>query len=142
MVTLTIGGLVNDSREPESIVRVGGWVWVQYMTEGGEVDNNLALAVAILRYKSGSSAVALLWGKIAEAGWDGGPQRVVCTDDCQVVDKESIGGGVIEPEKSGRILTENSVGAKFSLDRYHVSSNSNGNLEVSDSTTLITHSAY
>ena len=142
MVTLTIGGLVNDSREPESIVRVGGWVWVQYVTEGGDVDNNLALAVAILRYKSGSFAVALLWGKITEVGWDGGPQRVVCTDDCQVVDKESIGGGVIEPEKSGRILTENSVGAKFSLDRYHVSSNSNGNLEVSDSTTLITHSAY
>ena len=142
MVTLTIGGLVNDSREPESIVRVGGWVWVQYMTEGGEVDNNLALAVAILRYKSGSFAVALLWGKITEVGWDGGPQHVVCTDDCQVVDKESIGGGVIEPEKSGRILTENSVGAKFSLDRYHVSSDSYGNLEVSDSTTLITHSAY
>jgi len=142
MVTLTIGGLVNDSKEPESIIRVGGWVWVQYVTEGGEVDNNLALAVAILRYKSGSFAVALLWGKITEAGWDGGPQRVVCTDDCQVVDKESIGGGVIEPEKSGRILTENSVGAKFSLDRYHVSSDSYGNLEVSDPTTLITHSAY
>ena len=142
MVTLTIGGLVNDSREPESIVRVGGWVWVQYVTEGGDVDNNLALAVAILRYKSGSFAVALLWGKITEVGWDGGPQHVVCTDDCQVVDKESIGGGVIEPEKSGRILTENSVGAKFSLDRYHVSSDSYGNLEVSDSTTLITHSAY
>ena len=142
MVTLTIGGLVNDSREPESIVRVGGWVWVQYVTEGGDVDNNLALAVAILRYKSGSFAVALLWGKITEVGWDGGPQRVVCTDDCQVVDKESIGGGVIEPEKSGRILTENSVGAKFSLDRYHVSSDSYGNLEVSDSTPLNTHSAY
>ena len=142
MVTLTIGGLVNDSKEPESIIRVGGWVWVQYVTDGGEVDNNLALAVAILRYKSGSFAVAVLWGKITEAGWDGGPQRVVCTDDCQVVDKESIGGGVIEPEKSGRILTENSVGAKFSLDRYHVSSDSYGNLEVSDPTTLITHSAY
>ena len=142
MVTLTIGGLVNDSREPESIVRVGGWVWVQYVTEGGEVDNNLALAVAILRYKNGSFAVALLWGKITKAGWDGGPQRVVCTDECQVVDKESIGGGVIELEKSGRILMENSVGAKFSLDRYHVLSDSYGNLEVSDSTTLITHSAY
>lgn len=134
--------LVNTSKEPESVIRVGGWVWVQYVTEDGEVDNNLALVVAILRYKSGSSAVALLWGKITEAGWNGGPQRVVCTDDCQVVDKESIGGGVIEPEKYGRILTENSVGAKFSLDRYHVSSDSNGNLEVSDSTTLITHSAY
>lgn len=117
-------------------------MWVQYVTEDGEVDNNLALAVAILRYKSGSSAVALLWGKIMQAGWNEGPQRVVCTDDCQVVDKESIGGGVIEPEKSGRILTENSVGAKFSLDRYHVSSDLYGNLEVSDSTTLITHSAY
>ena len=117
-------------------------MWVQYVTEGGDVDNNLALAVAILRYKSGSSAVALLWGQITEAGWDGGPQRIVCTDDCQVVDKESIGGGVIEREKSGRILTENSVGAKFSLDRYHVSSGSYGNLEVSDSTTLITQSAY
>ena len=117
-------------------------MWVQYVTEGGDVDNNLALAVAILRYKSGSFAVALLWGKITGVGWDGGPQRVVCTDDCQVVDKESIGGGVIEPEESGRILTENSVGAKFSLDRYHVSSDSYGNLEVSDSTTLITHSAY
>jgi hypothetical protein len=142
MVTLMIGTLVNNSKEPERIIRVGGWVWVQYVTEGGEVDNNLALAVAILRYKSGSFAVALLWGKITEAGWDGGPQRVVCTDDCQVVDKESIGGGVIEPEESGRILTENSVGAKFSLDRYHVSSDSYGNLEVSDSTTLFTHSAY
>jgi hypothetical protein len=142
MVTLMIGTLVNNSKEPERIIRVGGWVWVQYVTEGGEVDNNLALVVAILRYKSGSSAVALLWGKITEAGWDGGPQRVVCTDDCQVVDKESIGGGVIEPEKSGRILTENSVGAKFSLDRYHVFSDSYGNLEVSDSTTPITRSAY
>jgi hypothetical protein len=117
-------------------------VWVQYVTESGEVDNNLALAVAILRYKSGSFAVALLWGKITQAGWDGGPQRVVCTDDCQVVDKESIGGRVIEPEKSGRILTENSVGVKFSLDRYHVSSDSYRDLEVSNSTTLITHSAY
>ena len=117
-------------------------MWVQYVTEGGEVDNNLALAAAILRYKGGSFAVALLWGKITEAGWDGGPQRVVCTDDCQVVDKESIGGRVIEPEKSGRILTENSVGAEFSLDRYHVSSDSCENLEVSDSTTPITHSAY
>jgi hypothetical protein len=28
------------------------------------------------------------------------------------------------------------VGAKFSLDRYHVSSNSHGGLEVSDSTTF------
>ena len=137
-----IGGLVNNSKEPESIIRVGGWVWVQYVTEDGEVDNNLALVVAILRYKSVSSAVALLWGKTTEAGWDGGPQRVVCTDDCQVVDKESIGGRVIEPEKSGRILTENSVGAKFSLDRYHVSSDSYGNLKVSDSITLIIHSAY
>lgn len=117
-------------------------MWVQYVTEDGEVDNNLALVVAILRYNSGSSAAALLWGKITEAGWDGGPQRVVCTDDCQVVDKESIGGGVIEPEECGRILTENSVGAKFSLDRYHVSSDSCENLEVSDSTTPITHSAY
>ena len=117
-------------------------MWVQYVTEDGEVDNNLALVVAILRYKSGSSAVALFWGKITEAGWDGGPQRVVCTDDCQVVDKESIGGGVIEPEECGRILTENSVGAEFSLDRYHVSSDSCENLEVSDSTALITHSAY
>ena len=117
-------------------------MWVQYVTEDGEVDNNLALAVAILRYKSGSSDVALLWGKIAEAGWDGGPQRVVCTDDCQVVDMESIGGGVIEPEKSGRILTENSAGAKFLLDRYHVSPDSFGNLEVSDSTTPLIHSAY
>ena len=142
MVVVMIRGLVNDSKEPESVIRVGGWVWVQYVTEGGEVDNNLALAVAILRYKSGSSAVALLWGQITEAGWDGGPQRIVCTDDCQVVDKESIGGGVIEPEKSGRILTENSVGAKFSLDRYHVCSDSSENLEVSDSTTLITQSAY
>ena len=142
MVTLMIRVLVNDSKEPESIIRVGGWVWVQYVTEGGEVDNNLALAVAILRYKSGSFAVAVLWGKITEARWDGGPQRVVCTDDCQVVDKESIGGGVIEPEECGRILTENSVGAKFSLDRYHVSSDSCANLEVSDSTTPITHSAY
>jgi hypothetical protein len=142
MVTLMTGGLVNNSKEPESIIRVGGWVWVQYVTESGEVDNNLALAVAILRYKSGSFAVALLWGKITQAGWDGGPQRVVCTDDCQVVDKESIGGRVIEPEKSGRILTENSVGAKFSLDRYHVSSDSYRDLEVSNSTTLITHSAY
>jgi hypothetical protein len=142
MVVVITRVLVNDSKEPESIIRVGGWVWVQYMTEGGEVDNNLALVVAILRYNSGSSAVALLWGKITQAGWDGGPQRVVCTDDCQVVDKESIGGGVIEPEKCGRILTENSVGAEFSLDRYHVSSDSYGNLEVSDSTTLITHSAY
>lgn len=111
-------------------------MWVQYVTEDGEVDNNLALVVAILRYKSGSSAVALLWGKITEAGWDGGPRRVVCTDDCQVVDKESIGGGVIEPEECGRILTENSVGAEFSLDRYHVSSNSHRGLEVSDSTTF------
>ena len=133
MIALMIGVLVNNSKEPESIIRVGGWVWVQYVTEGGEVDNNLALAVAILRYKSGSFAVALLWGKITEVGWDGGPQRVVCTDDCQVVDKESIGGGVIEPEKSGRILTENSVGAKFSLDRYHVFSVSYGNVEVSNS---------
>jgi hypothetical protein len=142
MVTLMIGTLVNNSKEPERIIRVGGWVWVQYVTEGGEVDNNLALVVAILRYKSGSSAVALLWGKTTQAGWDGGPQRVVCTNDCQVVDKESIGGGVIEPEKSGRILTENSVGAKFSLDRYHVFSDSYGNLEVRDSTTPITRSAY
>lgn len=142
MIALMIRVLVNTSKEPESVIRVGGWVWVQYVTEDGEVDNNLALAVAILQYKSGSFAVALLWGKITEAGWDGGPQRVVCTDDCQVVDMESIGGGVIEPEKSGRILTENSVGAKFSLDRYHVSSDSYGNLEVSDPTTLIAHSAY
>ena len=117
-------------------------MWVQYMTEGREVDNNLALVVAILRYKSGDSAVALLWGKITQAGWDRGPQRVVCTDDCQVVDKEGIGGRVIKLEKSGRILTENSVGAKFSLDHYHVSSDSYRNLEVSDSTTLFTHSAY
>jgi hypothetical protein len=58
------------------------------------------------------------------------------------VDKESIGGRIIEPEKCGRILTENSVGAKFSLDRYHISSDSYGYLEVSNSTTLITHSAY
>lgn len=142
MVALMVSVLVNDSKEPESSIRVGDWVWVQYVTEGGEVDNNLALAVAILRYRSGSSAVALLWGKITKAGWDGGPQRVICTDDCQVVDKESIGGRVVEPERCGRILTENSVGAKFSLDRYHVSSDSYGNLEVSDSTTLITHSAY
>jgi hypothetical protein len=142
MVVVIIRVLVNDSKEPESIIRVGGWVWVQYVTEGGEVDNNLALVVAILRYKSGSFAVALFWGKTTEAGWDGGPQRVVCTDDCQVVEKESIGGGVIEQEKCGRILTENSVGAKFSLDRYHVSSGSYGNLEVSDSTSLNTHSTY
>jgi hypothetical protein len=60
MVTLMIRVLVNDSKEPESIFRVGGCVWVQYATEGEEVDNNLALAVAILRYKSGSSAVALI----------------------------------------------------------------------------------
>jgi hypothetical protein len=142
MIALMIRVLVNTSKEPESVIRVGGWVWVQYVTEDGEVDNNLALVVAVLRYKSGSSAVALLWGKITEAGWDGGPQRVVCTDDCQVVDKESIGGGVIEPEKCGRILTENSVGAKFSLDRYHVCSDSYGNLEVSDFTTLIKQSAH
>ena len=58
------------------------------------------------------------------------------------MDKESIGGRVFKPEKSGHILTENSVGAEFSLDRYYVSSDSSGNLEVSDSTTLITHSAY
>ena len=133
MLALTTSVLVNSSKEPESIIRVGDWVWVQYVTEGGEVDNNLALAVAILRYKNGSFAVALLWGEITKAGWDGGPQRVVCTDDCQVVDKESIGGRVIEPEKSGRILTENSVGAKFSLDRYHVFSDSYGNVEVSNS---------
>ena len=142
MTALMMRVLVNPSKEPESIIRVGDWVWVQYVTEGGEVDNNLALAVAILRYKNGSSAVALLWGKITKAGWDGGPQRVVCTDECQIVDKESIGGRVIEPEKCGRILTENSVGAKFSLDRYHISSDSHRNLEVSDSTTLFTHSAY
>jgi hypothetical protein len=142
MIALMIGVLVNNSKEPESIIRVGDWVWVQYVTEGGEVDNNLALTVAILRYKSGSFAVALLWGKITKAGWNGGPQRVVCTDNCQVVDKESIGGRVIEPERCGRILTENNVGVKFALDRYHVSSDSHGDLEVSDSTTLITHSAY
>jgi hypothetical protein len=142
MVTLMIRVLVNNSKEPESIIRVGDWVWVRYVTEGGEVDNNLALAVAILRYISGSVAVALLWGKITKAGSDGGPQRVVCTDDCQIVDKKSIGGRVIEPEQCGRILTENSVGAKFSLDRYHVFSDSYGDLKVSDSTTLVTHSAY
>ena len=113
-------------------IRDGGW-------RSGQQSSANSCYIAV---QSGSSAVALLWGKITQAGWDGGPQRVVRTDDCQVVDKESIGGGVIEPEKSGRILTENSVGAKFSLDRYHVSSDSYGNLEVSDSTTLIIHSAY
>ncbi|TLD05650.1 hypothetical protein E2P81_ATG10617 [Venturia nashicola] len=129
MITLMTNVLVNPSKEPESIIRVGDWVWVQYVTEDGEVDNNLALAVAVLRFKSGTFAVALLWGKITTAGWNGGPQRVVCTDDCQVVDKESIAGRVIEPEEYGRILTENSVGAKFSLDRYHVFSDSYGNVE-------------
>ena len=142
MIALMTGVLVDPSKEPESIIRVGDWVWVQYVTEGGEVDNNLALAVAILRYESGSFAVALLWGKITKAGWDGGAQRVVCTNDCQVVDKESIGGRVIEPEECGRILTENSVGTKFALDRYHISSDSYENLEVSNSTILIAHSTY
>lgn len=115
---------------------------MQYITESGEVDNNLALAVAILRYKSGSSAVALLWRQITEARCDRSLQRIVCTDNCQVVDKESISSRVIEQEKCRRILTENSVGAKFSLDCYYVSSSLYRNLEVSNSTTLITQSAY
>ena len=68
MIALMMRVLVNPSKEPESIIRVGDWVWVQYVTEGGEVDNNLALAVAILRCKNGSFAVALLWGKITKAG--------------------------------------------------------------------------
>ena len=42
---------------------MGDWVWVQYEKENGELDNNLALVVAILRYDTGRTDVALLWGK-------------------------------------------------------------------------------
>ena len=117
-------------------------MWVQYMKENEELDNNLALVVAILCYKRGTFDVALLWGKETQAGSDKGPQCVVCTDDCQIVDKESIGGRVIEPESGGRVLTENSNGVKFSLDRYRVSSDSYKDPAVSDFTIPITRIVY
>lgn len=119
-----------DSEEPESVVRVGHWIWVQYEKENGKIDNNLALPVAILCYKGGEREVALLWGKEIQEGSDAGLQRVVCTDECGIVDRESINGGVIEEETQGRVVTENSKGDRFSLDRHHVFSASNGCLAV------------
>lgn len=123
---------MNTSKEPESRVRVGDWVWVQYQTENDEVDNNLALVVAILLYKNNRANVALLWGKEMRR-----PNeelvRVVCTDDCWIVSKECIGGRVVESEISGRVVTENSAGEIFSLDRYHILSSSSKRPEVRDS---------
>ena len=46
--------LVDCSGSPESIVQVHHWVWVQYENENGDLDNNLALVVAILRYRDGT----------------------------------------------------------------------------------------
>lgn len=106
-------------------------MWVQYEKENGELDNNLALVVAILRYDTGRTDVALLWGKEAQHGSSAGPHHVVCTDDYCIVEQESIGGRVVETESCGRVVTENSIGAKFSLDRYRISSGSYKGLAVS-----------
>ena len=113
---------VDRSNEPESIISVGDWAWVQYVDDNEELDNRMALVVAILRYNNGNVGVAIIWGKETDENPKRGPQHVVCTDDCQVVEKASIGGRVVEAESGGRVETENSDGLKFSLDRYQISS--------------------
>ena len=130
--TLTVVTPVNSSKDPESTVRVGDWVWVQYEKEDGGLDNNLALVVVILLYGDGEVDVAILWGKETQHGSNARGQRVVCTDDCWIVEKESIGGRVIERESCARVVTENSAGEVFSLDKYHILLSSNGRLEVGD----------
>jgi hypothetical protein len=133
---------VNPSKEPESVIQPGDWVWVQIENENGDLDNNLAVILAILEYTSGNFDIALLWGKVTQAGSDEGPQRVVCTHDCQVVDMECIGGRVVEEESSGCVLTENSVGEKLLLDRYHVFSKSYKDVVVSDFMGPVAYDVY
>lgn len=105
-------------------MHVGDWVCIHYEKKDGEVDNNLALTVAILCYNYGKTGIALLWGKEIQDGSNVAYQRVVCTDEYCVVEKESVGGRVVESESCGRVVTENSDGERFSLDRYHVYSTS------------------
>ena len=90
-----------DSEEPEGVVCAGQWIWVQYEKENGEIDNHLALPVAILCYRSGEREVALLWGREIQDGSDAGLKRVVCTDECGIVGTESVNCGVVEEEKQG-----------------------------------------
>ena len=130
---------MNSSEEPESIIQVGDWVWVQYTTQDDEVDENLALVVAILHYTDQHTDVAVLWGKIVQ---DKSPQHVVCTNECRAVDIGCIGSKVVEPESGGRVKTENSVGGELSLDRYQIYLDSRKRLAVSELSTPNTRSTY
>ncbi|KAK4551669.1 hypothetical protein LTR86_011000 [Recurvomyces mirabilis] len=115
---------LDSSGNPESIVQVHHWVWVQYEKENGNVDNNLALVVAILRYRDGTTDIAVLWGREMQERSNAESQRVICTDECLIVEIATIGSRVTEEESGGCVVTENSVGENFSLDRYHIISTS------------------
>lgn len=116
----TLISLVTPTHEAESTVRTMTWVWFQYVRKDGKVDNNLALVVAIVESQSGQSHIILSWGEALAPICEGGPQRVICSDEFWVVEKESIASAVVEEEVMGYVETENSRGEKFSLDRHHI----------------------
>lgn len=120
--------LVYDSREAESGIQTGKWMWWQ-LEEDGEEINNMGLPIAIIRYASGPHEVAVLRGvEVAEEEPSRGRRqtRVVCAPECWIIEVENIGSAVTEEENKeggngyGRVATTNSKGERFSLDRYHL----------------------
>jgi len=119
---------LNESVEAESKIRTGHWMWWQFEEDGKEV-NNMGLPIAIFRYESGHSEVAVLRGvEVAEEepSQSRRQTRVVCSAECWIIEAENIGSAVTEEEIKeggkgyGRVATTNSNGERFSLDRYHL----------------------
>ncbi|KAK5107187.1 hypothetical protein LTR62_001659 [Meristemomyces frigidus] len=96
------------------------WVWCQYEDEKGEVNHNLALVVAIVKSRPRKIHIILSWGKELPVTSGQEPQRVICSDEFWVVDKESIASAVIEEEVEGRVETRNSAEKTFSLDCHRI----------------------
>ena len=120
--------LVNDSREAESEIQTGKWMW-WHLEEDGEGINNMGLPIAILHYESGHDEVAVLRGVEVteeEPSRSRRQTRVVCSPECWIIEVENIGSAVTEeevkegPKGYGRVETTNSNGERFSLDRYHL----------------------